>query len=126
MHVRILIILLVFWASPAPANPWTIVDLGRLYKSHHCLEAARKTFSSILVEAGGDRVWASDWVAYATGLRGRHDALISCTYGDNRGTRATLVLHTDARHDTLLVRRIVQVFNGHAETITEAWKRSFD
>lgn len=127
MSLRVLAVLLVFAASPAAANPWSVVDLGRLYKLQHCMQAARATFRSMLGEMRINRMWESNWVAYANGLKGRHDGLISCTYGNNGGTRATLVIHThpNARRDRLLVRRLVTVFDRHAEAVTEAWKDSY-
>lgn len=114
-------------ALPVMASPWDVVDLGRLYKEHHCMQAARKTFESMLGEVRIRRVHASSWVTYADGINGQHDAIITCTYGDNRGTRATLIMHSkrDRISDQLLTRRLVTVFDGHAEAVTRAWRKSF-
>ena len=127
--LRILVVLLVLIpALPGHAAQWNVLDLGRLYKDQHCLAAAKSTFRNMLGEVRIDRLHASDWVAYADGINGAHDALITCTFGDNRGTRATLVMHSEAApiNAHLLMRRIETVFVGQAAAITKAWKDSFN
>ena len=125
--VRLLAVLLILWATPGHSSPWTVTDLGRLYKEHHCMQAARRTFEIALAEFRVDRIRASDWVTYADSINGRHDALITCTYGDNRGTRATLVIHTppQSAQDRYLVRRLRSIFDEQSALITQAWKDSF-
>ena len=109
------------------AAPWNIRDLGRFYKDHHCISAARMTFRQLRAEHAIGDIRLSDWVAYANGISETHDAVITCTYGDNRGTRATLVVHSgdrpvDARFLTL---RIATIFETHRQSITREWKDSF-
>ena len=118
----------ILFAIPAGAADWTVTDLGRLYKDHHCMKASERTFRNLMGEARIEYLYASDWVTYADGINGRHDALITCTFGDNRGTRATLVIHSDARGMDLLMlqRRILALFERNAHQITRAWKDSYN
>lgn len=115
--------------SPAvsSATPWNVRDLGRFYKDHHCISAARLTFRQLRAEHMIDELQFSDWTAYATGISDRHDAVITCTYGDNRGTRATLVIHSDDRpvDARFLTLRISTIFEDHRQSITREWKDSF-
>ena len=123
-----LLTLAVLAPQPVPAAQWNVVDLGRLYKEHHCMSAARQTFEGLRGYAQVGSVRDSDWVMYADGIEGMHDALITCTYGDNRGTRATLVIHSESRpvDAHLLMRRIAHMFETRATMITKAWKDSFN
>jgi hypothetical protein len=114
-------------ALQAQAADWTIRDLGRLYKDEHCLHVGQRTFRDMLGEAEIAMIRNSDWVIYADGVNGLHDAVITCTYGDNRGTRATLVIHSRERpiDGRLLARRIETIFASWSERVTQAWKDSF-
>lgn len=109
------------------AAPWNIRDLGRFYKDHHCMSAARMTFRQLRAEHSIGDVRLSDWVASADGISERHDAVITCTFGDNRGTRATLVVHSDDRpvDARFLTLRIATIFEAHRQSITQEWKDSF-
>lgn len=115
-------------ASTAWSAPWTVLDLGRVHREAHCLDAARQSFRDLLAEARITALRSSSWVIYADGINDAHDALISCTYGDNRGTRATLVIHSSGRpvDAHLLKRRIANLFQGHARRITQAWIDSYN
>ncbi|MEL7000721.1 MAG: hypothetical protein AAFP68_20935 [Pseudomonadota bacterium] len=128
--IRAVISLLLVSAVIAPVHasqPWSVRDLGRLYKDSHCMDAAKVTFRAIVGEFGEGRLRASQWVAYANGVGGSHDAVITCTFGDNRGTRATLVVHSARKpiDGHLLARRIAGIFEIHRQRITDSWKHSF-
>ena len=127
MRATILTASLCLPVLTAQAEPWTLMDLGRLHKEAHCLEAAKRTFRDLLGEVRIAGVSASDWVVFADGINGMHDTLISCTFGDNRGTRATLVIHSSDRpiDAQLLKRRVAHLFAGHAKRLTRAWFDSF-
>lgn len=111
----------------AHAEPWTVLDLGRVHREAHCLQAAKQAFRDLMGEVRIARRRASDWVVYADGINGAHDALISCTFGDNRGTRATLVIHSSDRpvDARLLKRRIAHLYDRNARRITQAWIDSY-
>lgn len=128
--VRALTILLALTLGPAAgvAGHWNVLDLGRLYKEPHCLQAARLAFDGLRGYTRVDDVRTSEWVIYADGIEGGHDAIITCTFGDNRGTRATLVIYsTSGPIDAhMLMRRVSDLFEVHAMRITKAWKDSFN
>ena len=128
--IRALIALFVVTVlvSPAGARPWNVVDLGRVAKDEFCMEAAMRTFRSILAEFGAKQVHASDWVTFADRVSGKHDALISCNYAGNRGARATLVVHSAERAVDVhfVTRRISDLFEGYAAQITQAWRDSYN
>ncbi|MEM9061968.1 MAG: hypothetical protein AAGD13_16020 [Pseudomonadota bacterium] len=128
IRAMICLILAVTIAAPAGATqPWSVRDLGRFYKDNHCLLAAKTTFRAIVGELGEGELRLSKWVAYANGVAGDHDAVITCTFGDNRGTRATLVVHSTRKpiNGHLLARRIAGIFEVHRKRITDSWKHSF-
>lgn len=114
-------------APTAQAASWQVVDMGRLFKERHCMEAATTTFQALLGEAQIGSLSASSWVAQANGINGRHDAVITCTHGDARGTRATLVLHSSGRavDGHFLAQRIALLFEDRLQQITQAWKDSY-
>lgn len=128
MRVIPIVAALCLLAPQVHAAPWTVLDLGRVHREAHCVEAARQAFRDLLAEARIATLKASDWVVYADGINDVHDALISCTYGDNRGTRATLVIHSSRRpvDAHLLKRRIAVLFDTHAKRITRAWIDSYE
>ena len=61
----------------AQAEPWTVLDLGRVHREAHCLQAAKLAFRNLTGEVRIARQHASDWVVYADGINGAHDALIA-------------------------------------------------
>ncbi len=128
MKFTFVAICLVLLFSTANAAQWAVADLGRVNRNQHCVDAARMTFRDLLGEARIQSIRTSSWVVYADGINVHHDAIITCTFGDNRGTRATLVINSDARpiDAHLLKRRIVQIFDGNAKRITQAWIDSFN
>ncbi len=128
MRSLICILTLVLLSVEARAADWSVRDLGRVYKEQHCMEAAARTFRAMLGEVRIARLHRNEWVTYADEINGDHDALITCTYGDNRGTRATLVMHSESKPIDAhrLARRIAAVFNAQAKRITKAWKDSFN
>jgi len=130
MTVRSALFMALLLASgPAGAAEWRVVDLGRLHKAAHCLSAAERSFTELLGEARIAGLRRSDWVVYADGIEsnGHHDALITCTFGDARGTRATLIVHTarPTRGLAPLALRISEIFVWHAGRITRRWKDGF-
>lgn len=129
MSIRLILIAgLCLLAMPVAAKPWNVVDLGRMHKDEHCMLAAARTFTSIRAEYGAERLRASEWVTFADAVGGTHDALISCNYAGNRGARATLVIHSKERHVDahFISRRILIVFEGHAQQVTQEWRDSFN
>jgi len=89
-----LLVLAVLASAPARADPpWAVVDLGHLRLEAHCMEAARASFLRAQIMFGARALRESSWVVFADGLGGTDDALIACTFGDNRGARATLAIH---------------------------------
>lgn len=130
MRCLVLCLLLALAGGPAHAGApnWSVLDLGRLYKNNHCMEAALASFESLLAEVSIGQLRRSDWVTYADGIGdGGHDAVIVCTYGDNRGTRATLIIHSQKNPISarIVTRRIAQIFEGESARITKAWKDSY-
>ena len=109
------------------AASWAVADLGRVDRSNHCLRAATETFQHLLAEARIAAIRRNDWVVYADSINARHDAVITCTFGDNRGTRATLLIHTKVRsvQAEMLRRRIEQIFTANARRIRKEWVESF-
>ncbi|MFK7942950.1 MAG: hypothetical protein AB8B85_08585 [Paracoccaceae bacterium] len=128
-HIRaktraVILAVCVLFATSAHATNWQVVDLGRLHLERHCVEAANETFHALLGEARISQISVTSWVAYADGINGGHDAVITCTHGNSGGTRATLVLHssdqpTDGR---FLAQRIILMFDDKSQKITQAWK----
>lgn len=128
MRIGTWLLALVLGCGPVHAADWTVQDLGRLHKNDHCMQAAARTFQAMLGEARIERLHHRAWVSYADGINGNHDALITCTHGEARGTRATLVIHTQARRldAHLLARRIDAIFQIQAKRVTRAWRDSFN
>ena len=131
MIIRLLLVLCACacaTAMPAAAKPWNVMDLGKLQKDEHCMLAAARTFKSLRAEYGAERLRASDWVTYADRIAGQHDALISCNYAGFSSARATLVVHSAARHVDahFIARRISLIFEGHAKQVTQDWRDSLD
>lgn len=113
--------------TTATAAQWALADLGRVDRTEHCLRAAGQTFRELLSEARIERIRTSDWVVYADAINGRHDAVITCTFGDNRGVRATLVIHSTDKPlaAQMLRRRIGRLFDTSAKRIRREWVDSF-
>ena len=120
--------ILCLLTTPAHAVKWTVTDLGRLQKSQHCMEAASRTFQSLMGEARIARLSASGWVTFADGINGSHDALIICGEIGFSGARATLVMHgQDASVEGLMLhRRITGIFENQASRVTQAWRDSLN
>lgn len=110
-------------ALPAGASPWTIADLGHLRRAEHCLEAAERSFVELLALVEIAEIRRGAWIVYADRIAGQHDAAITCTFGEARGTRATLVIHSRALpwQAALLSRHIGHTFDGQNARLTEAW-----
>ena len=130
MLVRLFLtgLLCVLLVIPAHAKPWNVVDLGRLHKEEHCMLVAARTFKSLRAEYGAGRLRASDWVTFADDVAGNHDAMISCGYSGLTGARATLVVHSNAKHVDahFITRRISILFEEHAQKVTQAWRDSYN
>lgn len=112
---------------PGAAANWAVADLGRVDRNAHCLQAATETFQHLLAEVRITAIRRNDWVVYADGINARHDAVITCTFGDNRGTRATLLIHSKVRSvkAEMLRRRIGQIFTANARRIRAEWVESY-
>ena len=119
--------LMLALSTAAEAAQWALADLGRLDRTDHCLRAAAQTFRELLSEARIAHIRTSEWVVYADAINDRHDAVITCTFGDNRGVRATLVIHSSDKPIAaqMLRRRIGQIFDTSATQIRKQWVDSF-
>lgn len=118
-------------AAPRPERklgPWTVIDLGVARKEEHCMEAASLALQETARIHGARLIRRTGWTVEALGLGGSHDAVIACGFGDNRNTRATLVLHSgkDGVSAIFISRSIDDSFSGHVRRITRAWLRQFD
>jgi len=123
--MRMLLAILLLAVTPARAEPpWTVLDLGHLKTEAHCLEAAVASFERARALFGLDRMRRGRWVVYADGLQdpGR-DAVITCTFGERRGARATLVIHspTGPGRTTLIARTIARDFEERRRRIRARW-----
>ena len=118
----------VTFAQDAQARPWTLADLGRVPKENHCMRAAGRAFQALLGTHRIDSLYQTAWAIHADGISGAHDAVITCTHGNARGTRATLVLHSrgkpvDAR---FLTRRIEALYDDYSARVVQEWRDSFN
>lgn len=88
-------------ASSVAAEGFTTEDLGSVESEGVCLERSQLVFFSASVEMNVDRVVPSDWTVSAFDISGDGiDAQITCAYGPNNTTRATLVVYSsDASSD---------------------------
>ena len=113
---------------PSTAASWAVADLGRTDRNAHCLRAAQQTFRELLAEARIGAIRSDRWIVYADRINSGHDALITCTFGDGGGTRATLVIHskTAPAYAQLLKRRIGHLFTMNARRIRREWVESFN
>jgi hypothetical protein len=127
MRALIVPALAMLLALPAAARadpPWAIADLGHLHEEAHCMEAARRALGAARGLFGGAPLRQTGWAVFADRLGGTaHDAVITCTFGDNRGTRATLALHSRRDHPrgVTMARVILDRFEAADRAITRAW-----
>ena len=130
--IRALISLTVFVLALAPsrgeARPWTLADLGRVPLERHCMMAAGQAFQSLLGTHRITSLYQTGWAIHADGVSGAHDAVITCTHGNARGTRATLVIHSNGKPAEVrfLSRRIIALYEEHSHRVVQAWKDSFN
>lgn len=115
-------------ADDAAARPWTLADLGRVPKEHHCMMAAGRAFQSLLATHRIDTLYQTEWAIHADGITGGHDAVITCTHGNARGTRATLVVHSrgEPKAARFLSRRLIALYEDHSVRVVRDWKDSFN
>ena len=88
------------------------------------MEAAERSLAHAARAFGGGALRRRGWLVEATGLAGGgHDAVITCTFGDNRGVRATLALHSreEAVTAAMIARAILDRFTVLDREITERW-----
>ncbi|MEM1300140.1 MAG: hypothetical protein AAGH68_12780 [Pseudomonadota bacterium] len=113
---------------PADARPWTLADLGRVPLERHCMMAAGRAFQSLLATHPIDALYQTDWAIHADGITGGHDAVITCTHGNARGTRATLIVHSrgEARAVRFLSKRLIALYEDHSARVISDWKNSFN
>ena len=90
-------------AGSAPASGWTIRDLGGIPTEAGCADLAWDVFARYRNARSVGDVQRSGWVVYGYDLSSDdYDGVITCSYGPNDSTRATLVVYSvgDADADT--------------------------
>lgn len=126
---RLILILAILGMSDpvAPARAtenWTVVDLGQARREAHCMDAATAAMERLRIVYGVERIERANWTVYAYAINGGpHDAVITCTYGANMGTRGTLLIHSDARQVMArgFARTVLQSFRATADILERQW-----
>lgn len=96
-------------AGSAAASGWTIKDLGGIPTEAGCADLAWDVFTRYRgVESASD-VQRSGWIVYGYGLSsGDYDGVITCGYGPDDSTRATLAVHSAGGADADTRRAIAE------------------
>ena len=87
-------------AGSAVAEGWTIKDLGGIPTEVACVDLAWDVFARYRDARSVGDLQRSGWVAYAYDIsRDAYDAIITCNFGPNETTRATLAVHNSDAGD---------------------------
>jgi len=80
--------------AAAMAEGWTIKDLGSVPTESGCVNLAWDVFDRYRDARSLGDLQKTEWVVYGYDLSsGAYDAIITCNYGPNDTTRATLAVH---------------------------------
>lgn len=94
-------------AVSAAAEGWTITDLGGIATEAACIDLAWNVFARYRGARSVADLQRSGWIVYGYGLSsGDYDGVITCSYGPNGTTRATLVVYSAGDADTDMRREI--------------------
>ncbi len=84
----------VFPAGAVLAEGWSIKDLGSQPSEAGCVDLAWKTFAYYRSARELGDLQKAGWMVYAYDLDGEaYDAVITCSYGPEDTTRATLAVY---------------------------------
>ncbi len=94
-------------AGSAAAEGWTIKDLGGIQTEAACVDLAWDVFARYRgVRSVGD-LQRSGWIVYGYDLSSDdYDGVITCSYGPDDSTRATLVVYSAGDAGTEMRREI--------------------
>jgi hypothetical protein len=82
-------------AGQAPAAGWTINDLGSIDTEAGCVDLAWEVFARFRGSRSVGEIKRDQWVVYGYELSSNDfDGVITCAYGPNEKTRATLVVYS--------------------------------
>ncbi len=101
----------------ANAAGFSYQDLGSISDDPACVSQGRETFQFYKGEVGAGKVDSSTWVVVMFDITdSEFDAIITCAYGPNGPTRATLVVHggdgTDDGHGKRISERIKAIWES--------------
>ena len=103
-------------ASSAPASGWTIKDLGGIPTEARCADLAWDVFARYRGDRSVGDLQRSGWIVYGYSLSsGDYDGIITCGYGPDDTTRATLAVHSADDADADLRRDIANRLEGYWE-----------
>ncbi len=111
-------------AQPALAGAWTARDLGLTYRESDCVRAAARAFEEVALSFGAGAIRVSGWAVSADDLERRgYDAIITCTYGSGRKTRATLAIRSEFEDfgRVIAANRVEQLWRAHARRLDKAY-----
>ena len=95
MRLAIFALTAALTAGSAAAEGWTIKDLGSVPTEQGCVELGWDAFARYRRRHELNDLQKTEWVVYAFDMQGEHyDAIITCAYGPNDTTRATLAVYS--------------------------------
>lgn len=104
-------------AGSASAEGWTVKDLGGTPTESACVDLAWDVFTRYRGARSVGDLQRSEWVVYAYDLSSDdYDGLITCSYGPNDTTRATLSIYSVGDANAEMRREI-------ADRIEKYWDR---
>ena len=95
--MRLLVLALIVSVVPASvyARGFSISDFGSVSTERQCVLKGESMFNRYKLEYDGGEVNRSKWAVFAYQLSDQNfDAVITCNYGPDEKTRATLVVHS--------------------------------
>ena len=101
----------------AQARGFSTEDLGSVPDDPSCIRQAEATFAAFKREVEAGDYQSGSWTAALYRIYGDDfDAIITCNYGPDGNSRATLVVHSGYDTDRVLRKRA-------AERLKELWKQ---
>ncbi len=103
-------------SNSAQARGFSTEDLGGVPDDPSCIQRAEATFATFKTEVEAGDYQSGSWTAALYRIYGDDfDAIITCNYGPDGTSRATLVVHSGSDTDRVLRKRA-------AERLKAIWK----
>lgn len=91
---------LLLTAGTASAEGWTIKDLGSVATEAGCVDLGYDAFDRYRSRRSVGDLQRTEWVVYAYDITDdAYDAVITCSFGPNDTTRATLAVYASDAGD---------------------------